>query len=106
MVIDEELLDLNVRDLGLRPAVAEAMDNLGVFNVRGVLQKRPEELVSVSRIGSRGLSELKLQLARHGITVPGVHVDKGEIERNLNRVLNRDNLEDARLIPFAVERRK
>ena len=59
-------LEMPLAELGLDPRMREALDAAGVVYVRDVLNRRPDELLSLPNVGEKMLAGVYEALARLG----------------------------------------
>ncbi len=54
----ERRLDLSLAEIGLSVRTTNCLEERGIFTVRDLLQKRPEDLLSINNFGEKTLEEV------------------------------------------------
>ena len=62
----QEILDMNVEDFGLNSRIAGLLDDLGVYDVRGLLHVNPDRLLQLRGCNKRTLEKLREFLRTKG----------------------------------------
>ncbi len=54
----ERRLDLSLAEIGLSVRTTNCLEERGIFTVRDLLQRRPEDLLSINNFGEKTLEEV------------------------------------------------
>lgn len=68
-VLDSEVLKTRITELKLPQRVEDALDNVSIRTVGGLVRKREDDLLSIEGLGQKGLQDIKRALSNLGLTL-------------------------------------
>lgn len=68
-VLDAEVLKTRITELKLPQRVEDALDNVSIRTVGGLVRKREDDLLSIEGLGQKGLQDIKRALSNLGLTL-------------------------------------
>jgi len=67
--LDSEVLKTRITELKLPQRVEDALDNVSIRTVGGLVRKREDDLLSIEGLGQKGLQDIKRALSNLGLTL-------------------------------------